>query len=105
MGRTRRGWGGLGAARGTGGMGEREGKTIEGYDLAFRSPSAKVVDVGAAYEALRTSPLLGRADAVVCAHPPALCEAWLPFNKSILLVVTTNLELARENPQRWKAWS
>ena len=58
----------------------------------------------AAYEALRTSPLLTSTDGVVCSHPAALCEVWLPFNKSILLIVTANLELARENAQRWKAW-
>ena len=40
----------------------------------------------------------------VCSHPAALCEVWLPFNKSLLLLVTTNLELARENPERWESW-
>ena len=54
----------------------------------------------AAFEALRTSPLLTNVDGVVCSHPAALCEVWLPFNKSMLLLVTTNLELARENPER-----
>jgi len=58
----------------------------------------------AAFEALRASPLLAQTDAVVCSHPAALCEVWLPFNKSILLIVTANLELARENSQRWAAW-
>lgn len=58
----------------------------------------------AAYEALRTSPMLTSADGVVCSHPAALCEVWLPFNKSILLIVTANLELARENHERWRAW-
>ena len=58
----------------------------------------------AAYEALRDSPLLAGADGVVCSHPAALCEVWLPFNKSILLIVTANLELARENAERWKEW-
>ena len=58
----------------------------------------------AAFEALRQSPLITQADGVVCSHPAALCELWLPFNKSILLIVTANLELARENAERWKAW-
>ena len=35
---------------------------------------------------------------------PRWRQVWLPFNKSILLIVTANLELARENAQRWKAW-
>ena len=58
----------------------------------------------AAFEALRTSALLKGADAILCAHPAALCEAWLPFNKSLLVLVTTNLEFARENAPRWRAW-
>ena len=51
----------------------------------------------AAYEALRDSPLLSGSDGVVCSHPAALCEVWLPFNKSILLIVTANLELAGDH--------
>lgn len=58
----------------------------------------------AAFEALRSSPMLKEVDGVVCSHPAALCEVWLPFNKSILLIVTANLELARENHQRWQEW-
>mmetsp|Transcript_4551 Transcript_4551/g.13234 ORF Transcript_4551/g.13234 Transcript_4551/m.13234 type:complete len:318 (+) Transcript_4551:47-1000(+) len=33
-----------------------------------------------------------------------MCELFLPFNKVIIVLVTTNLELARENPARWAAW-
>jgi hypothetical protein len=33
-----------------------------------------------------------------------MCELFLPFNKSLIVLVTTNLELARENPERWAAW-
>ena len=58
----------------------------------------------AIFEALRTAPLMADVDGVVCSHPAALCEAWLPFNKSLLVLVTTNLELARESPARWEAW-
>lgn len=58
----------------------------------------------AAFAALHGSPLLEQTDAIVCSHPAALCEAWLPFNKGLLLIVTANLELARENPQRWHDW-
>jgi hypothetical protein len=58
----------------------------------------------AAFEALRGSEMMLSTDSVVCSHPAALCEVWLPFNKSILLIVTANLELARENPTRWREW-
>lgn len=43
-------------------------------------------------------------DAFVCFHPPALCELFMPFNKSVLVLASVNLELARENPPRWRAW-
>ena len=31
---------------------------------------------------------LAAVDAFVCNHPPALCEAYMPFNKSLLVVAT-----------------
>ena len=50
------------------------------------------------------SSALQHVDAFVCNHPPALCELYMPFNKSILVIASVNLEFSRENPQRWKAW-
>ena len=43
-------------------------------------------------------------DAVICMHPPALCELYMPFNKSIIIYATLNLEMQRENPSRWREW-
>ena len=51
----------------------------------------------AAFEALRSSPLLAETDAIFCAHPAALCEVWLPFNKvwpNGRLAATLNATLA-----------
>ena len=50
-----------------------------------------------------SSPLQS-VDAFVCNHPPALCELYMPFNKSLLVFASVNLELSRENPVRWAAW-
>eukprot|EP00908_Phaeocystis_cordata_P002738 Transcript_12981.p1 GENE.Transcript_12981~~Transcript_12981.p1 ORF type:complete len:545 (+),score=135.74 Transcript_12981:94-1728(+) len=50
------------------------------------------------------SSALQHVDAFVCNHPPALCELYMPFNKSILVIASVNLEFSRENPERWKAW-
>ena len=34
----------------------------------------------------------------------ALCELYMPFNKSIMVVASVNLEFGRENPPRWAEW-
>jgi hypothetical protein len=47
---------------------------------------------------------LQHVDAFVCNHPPALCELYMPFNKSIVVFASVNLEFARENGPRWKEW-
>jgi hypothetical protein len=44
---------------------------------------------------------LHKVDAFVCNHPPAFCELYMPFNKSMLVWVTVNLEFSRENPTRF----
>mmetsp|Transcript_38290 Transcript_38290/g.89994 ORF Transcript_38290/g.89994 Transcript_38290/m.89994 type:complete len:344 (+) Transcript_38290:849-1880(+) len=56
------------------------------------------------FERYRQSALVRGSDAFICSHPAAFCELLLPFNRALLVVVTTNLELARENPIRWRAW-
>lgn len=38
------------------------------------------------------------------ARAQAMCELFLPFGRALVVVVTTNLELARENGERWRAW-
>ena len=47
---------------------------------------------------------LQHVDAFVCNHPPALCELYMPFNKSIVVVASVNLEFGRENRRRWREW-
>jgi len=47
---------------------------------------------------------LQHVDAFVCNHPPAMCELYMPFNKSIMVFATVNLEFSRENPERWAEW-
>lgn len=56
------------------------------------------------HAAYKNDALITRADAFICSHPAALAELFLPFNRALLVVVTTNLELARENADRWAAW-
>ena len=39
------------------------------------------------------SSALQHVDAFVCNHPPALCELYMPFNKSILVIASVDLTL------------
>ena len=60
-----------------------------------------------------------RVDGVICAYPAANCELFMPLNKSLVVYVTTRLELGRFDgslwwrskhadgaaaPRRWRDW-
>jgi hypothetical protein len=54
------------------------------------------------YEAYKDDPLMKSVDAFACFHSSALCEAFMPFNKSIMIISSTRYELGRHAPERWK---
>lgn len=57
------------------------------------------------YEAYKDDPIMKSVDAFVCFHPPAICELFLPFNRSILVVASTRYAGARPEAQRWTLWN
>jgi hypothetical protein len=44
-------------------------------------------------------------DAFVCFHPAAMCELYMPFNRSMIVIASTRYELARYEPERWNKWN
>lgn len=46
---------------------------------------------------LRRDPEMWRVDLVICSHPAANCELYLPLNKSMLILATTRLEFGRND--------
>jgi hypothetical protein len=46
-------------------------------------------------------PDMQRVDAFICTFPMAMCEAWLPFNKTVIFVAGHRYALGRCNAQRW----
>ncbi|CAF3647613.1 unnamed protein product [Rotaria sordida] len=40
-------------------------------------------------------------DAFVCFHPVSMCELYMPFNRSIIIISSTCYELSRFEPQQW----
>ena len=45
------------------------------------------------------------ADAFACFLPPAMCELFEPFNRSLLVIVPTRYEAGRLQPDRWTRWN
>jgi hypothetical protein len=62
---------------------------------------------------------MARVDVVVCSHPAANCELFMPLNRTLVVYPTTRLEFGRcddnidwrqpyydtqRSPQRWSEW-
>lgn len=56
------------------------------------------------FEAYKDDPVMKSVDAFVCYHPTAMCELYMPFNKSIIVVSSTRFELGRFEADRFKKW-
>lgn len=50
-------------------------------------------------------PRMKSVDAFLCHHAAGLCEAFMPFNKSLLVIASTRYEIGRHDPRRWRAWN
>lgn len=44
-------------------------------------------------------------DAFLCHHAAGLCEAFMPLNKSLVVVASTRYEIGRHDPSRWRLWN
>jgi len=44
-------------------------------------------------------------DVFVCFHPASMCELYMPFNRSIIVIASTRYELGRFKPNEWKKWN
>lgn len=50
-------------------------------------------------------PRMKSVDAFLCHHAAGLCEAFMPFNKSLLVIASTRYEIGRHDPRRWRTWN
>ena len=53
------------------------------------------------YEFYKNQIEINVVDAFVCFHPAGMCELYMPFNRSIIVIASTRYELARFAPQQW----
>ena len=57
------------------------------------------------YEAYKSDAELQSVDAFVCFHPASMCELFMPFNKSLIVIASTRYELGRFGADRWRRWN
>ncbi|CAF1202348.1 unnamed protein product [Rotaria sordida] len=53
------------------------------------------------YEFYKNQIEMNVVDAFVCFHPVSMCELYMPFNRSIIIISSTRYELSRFEPQQW----
>jgi len=57
------------------------------------------------YSSYRCDSEFAKVDAFLCNHAAALCEVFMPFNTSIIVIATTRYEIGRHNKERWQGWN
>ena len=57
------------------------------------------------YEYYKSNSLMKRVDAFVCFHPAAMCELFMPFNRTIIVIASTRYELGRFSADQWNTWN
>lgn len=57
------------------------------------------------YSAYKNDVELQSVDAFVCFHPASMCELFMPFNKTLIVIASTRYELGRFGADRWTRWN
>jgi len=57
------------------------------------------------YEAYKSDSVMQSVDAFLCYDPPAICELYEPFNKSLIVIAANRYYITRQSNQRWKTWN
>jgi len=57
------------------------------------------------FEAYTNEPVMQSVDAFLCYDPPAICQLYEPFNKSMIIVASNRYYITREPKDRWKTWN
>ena len=66
-------------------------------------PSRSLIDKF--YEIYKHNEHFRDVDMFLCIDPPAICELFLPFNKSLFVLVGSRYELGHSSPAEWKMWN
>jgi len=57
------------------------------------------------YEVYKNDSEINQANVFICFHPAGMCELYIPFNRTIIIIASTRYELGRHDKQRWIIWN
>jgi hypothetical protein len=57
------------------------------------------------YDVYRADPEMLTVDAFLCLHATAMCELYMPFNRSLIVVASTRYEIGRHDAASWQQWN
>ena len=57
------------------------------------------------YQAYKNDPVMQSVDAFLCYDPPAICQLYEPFNKSLIVIASNRYYITRQSTERWTAWN
>ncbi|CAF1234777.1 unnamed protein product, partial [Adineta ricciae] len=57
------------------------------------------------YEAYKNDVEMNRVDIFMCFHPVAMCELFMAFNRTIIVLASTRYELGRYKKEAWMNWN
>jgi len=57
------------------------------------------------YEAYENDPVMQSVDAFLCYDPPAICELYAPFNKSLIVIASNRYYITRQTNEQWTTWN
>jgi len=81
--------------------GKKSLKVINRDNAMYLTPSL----IPQFYEAYKNDAEMQSVDAFVCFHPASMCELFMQFNKSLIVIASTRYELGRFGVDRWKTWN
>jgi hypothetical protein len=57
------------------------------------------------FETYKNDPEMQTVDGFICTYPNAMCEIFMPFNKSLIVSAPTRYETGRWDPNAWRQWN
>jgi hypothetical protein len=53
------------------------------------------------YEVYKNDPEINQVDVFMCFHPAGMCELFMPFNRTLIIIASTRYELGRFGEEDW----
>ncbi len=53
------------------------------------------------YEVYKNDSEINQVDAFICFHPAGMCELFMPFNRTLIVIASTRYELGRFGQEDW----